>query len=126
MDANEAVHQALLDMHALSVLFETVDSFSGQIQLRDLEVLTFELPTLIALPALLSSPNVDKGSITGTDVAEFLGLEKGEYRSTCLSGFGREEECAETVVKRLLEVFSSGKEDEEESMLVKWLKDEIA
>lgn len=101
--ACEALDDAFEAMRSLSVLFDTLDTFTGTVEDRDLDVLTEELPTLIALPVLLNAPNVEKGEIN-EGVPQLLGMEEQEYRQTCLSSFGREEECAETVSRQLLEV----------------------
>jgi hypothetical protein len=91
-------------MRSLSVLFDTLDTFTGTVEDMDLDVLTKDLPTLIALPVLLNAANVDKGNIK-EGVSQLLHMEEQEYRQTCLSSFGREEECAETVSRQLHEVF---------------------
>lgn len=117
--ANEALDEAFEAMRSLSVLFDTLETFTGTIEVSDLDVLTKELPTLIALPVLINAPNVDKGDIKES-VPQLLEMEEQEYRQTCLSSFGREEECAETVSRQLLDVLED--RGAITTALAKWLR----
>lgn len=103
--ACEALDEAFEAMRSLSVLFDTLDTFTGTVEDTDLDVLTKDLPTLIALPVLLNAPNVDKGVLIKENVPGLLQMEEREYRQTCLSSFSQEEQCAETVSRQLIDVF---------------------
>lgn len=105
--ACEALDEAFEAMRSLSILFDTLDTFTGTVEDTDLDVLTKDLPTLIALPVLLNAPNVDKGVVIKGGVPELLQMEEREYRQTCLSSFSQEEECAETVSRQLIDVFEA-------------------
>ncbi|KAF8170252.1 hypothetical protein K438DRAFT_1854290 [Mycena galopus ATCC 62051] len=85
----------------------------------ELEVLTEELPTLLALPVLL---NAYGGKCRS--VAQMLGLPEDEYRKGCLSGFGRAEECAGAVGQRVLDVLR--REDGVPTIVREWLEAEMA
>ncbi|KAJ7502818.1 hypothetical protein B0H11DRAFT_604856 [Mycena galericulata] len=106
--ANEAIEEAFDGLKALAPLLEavqTVPSNSAQSATQDeLEALTEELPTLLALSVLLNA----YGNKSGRSVSEMLGLSEEEYRKGCLSGFGRAEECAAAVGQRILNVFRQG------------------
>lgn len=117
--ACEALDEAFEATRSLSVLFDTLDTFTGAVEDSDLEVLTKDLPTLIALPVLLNAPNVDKGNIKES-VPGMLHMEEREYRQTCLPSFGREEECAETVSRQLVEVLEE--KGAGDTAIARWLR----
>lgn len=114
--AQEVVDEAFEALAALPALLETAQAaFHGKAKVsigeleNDLEVLTVDVPTLIALPVLLRAyvfphlPGAGAGTTERT-VSSMLGLGEGAYRSGCLSGFGREEECTAAVGQRVLDV----------------------
>jgi len=106
LDASEAIDEGFDDLQALVSLFEALSSSSNRLENLDLDALTDELPPLIALPVLLSATKVVDGPIR-QEIWSLLGLEEKEYRQTCLASFGREEECAETILRKLQEVFAT-------------------
>jgi len=117
--ACEALDEAFEAVRSLSVLFDTLDTFTGTVEDSDLEVLTKDLPTLIALPVLLNASNVDKGNIKES-VPQMLHMDEREYRQTCLPSFGREEECAETVSRQLLEILEE--KGASNTAIARWLR----
>lgn len=122
--ANEAIEEAFDGLKALAPFLEAVQSVpssGGQYVPEDeLEVLTEELPTLLALPVLLNT----YGSKPGRSVAQMLGLAEDEYRKGCLSGFGRAEECSAAVGQRVLDVFRRG--EVAPAAVRRWLEAEMA
>ena len=90
----------------------------------DLDLLTAEIPIVIALPLLMRTyvPNA-------RPVPAILGMAEGEYRKSCLSGFGRAEECGVAVGERVLDVLRADpavKAQEGSEVLLKWLERELA
>ncbi|KAJ7668432.1 hypothetical protein DFH06DRAFT_198573 [Mycena polygramma] len=119
--ANEAIEEAFDGLKALPPLLEAVQAAPpGQCVSEDeLEVLTEELPTLLALPVLLNAYGSNSHS-----VARMLGLSEDEYRKGCLSGFGRAEECAAVVGQRILDVLR--REEVAPAVVREWLEAEMA
>ncbi|KAJ6497849.1 hypothetical protein C8R45DRAFT_142035 [Mycena sanguinolenta] len=120
--ANEAIEEAFDGLKALAPLLDAVQvAPSSQCASEDeLEVLTEDLPTLLALPVLLNA----YGCKFGRTVAQMLGLAEDEYRNGCLSGFGRAEECAGAVGQRVLDVL---RRDQGVPTIVReWLEGEMA
>ncbi|KZT10684.1 uncharacterized protein LAESUDRAFT_644161 [Laetiporus sulphureus 93-53] len=149
--AREAVDEAFDALSALTALLESVQSHAAVLRGRpgsssvsslaefeaDLEVVTADLPMLIALPVLLRTllPTTGDGvPIRERTVASMLGLSETEYRKGCLSGFGRAEECEVAVGQRVLDVLQAealsnaveAGTSERMAVLVKWLKSQIA
>ncbi|KAJ7039209.1 hypothetical protein C8F04DRAFT_1087512 [Mycena alexandri] len=120
--ANEAIEEAFDGLKALLPLLEAVQMLppSQLVSEEELEVLTEELPTLIALPVLLNA----YGNQSGRSVAQILGLPEVEYRKGCLSGFGRAEECAGAVGQRILDMFRRG--EAAPAIVREWLEAEMA
>ncbi|KAJ6558525.1 hypothetical protein DFH09DRAFT_1317248 [Mycena vulgaris] len=122
--ANEAIEEAFDGLKALAPLLEAVQtapSNGGQCASEgELEVLTEELPTLLALSVLLKA----YGTKSGRSVAQMLGLSEDEYRKGCLSGFGRAEESAAAVGQRILNVLR--REDVAPAIVREWLEAEVA
>ncbi|KAJ7251815.1 hypothetical protein B0H12DRAFT_1018358 [Mycena haematopus] len=120
--ANEAIEEAFEGLKALAPLLDAVQA-APPIQCAsedELEVLTEQLPTLVALPVLLNA----YGSKFGRSVAQMLGLAEDEYRKGCLSGFGRAEECAGAVGQRILDVLR--REQGVPVIVQEWLEGEMA
>lgn len=63
----------------------------------DLDLLTADIPMVIALPLLLWTNLPAERSVPA-----ILGLGEQEYRKNCLSGFGRAEECGVAVGQRAI------------------------
>lgn len=136
--AREAVDEAFDGLKALSTLLETVQANAKGKQSDDklqdtLRVLTEDLPTLISLPVLLhaygsgsSGDSVDET----LSVAAMLGLSSDEYRTGCLAGFGRAEECATAVAQRVLDELQADAgatlPPSEIGVVAKWLEGEVA
>ncbi|KAJ7497084.1 hypothetical protein FB451DRAFT_1163116 [Mycena latifolia] len=122
--ANEAIQEAFDGLKGLAPLLDavqTVPSDGGhRVSEDELEVLTEELPTLLALSVLLNA----YGCKSGRSVAQMLGLPEDEYRKGCLSGFGRAEECAPAVGQRILDVLRRG--DVVPEIVHEWLEAEMA
>jgi hypothetical protein len=105
--AKEVVDDAFEGLEAFPPLLEAVLSHSCKFEsqrdidawARKLQVLTTEVPLLIALPVIL------QGDARGEpSVAHLLGLSEDEYRKECLYGFGRAEECSTPIALQLLDV----------------------
>ena len=91
----------------------------------DLDMLTAELPIVLALPLLMRT--LAPGETRG--VPAVLGMADSEYRRSCLSGFGRAEECGIAVGERVLSVLgasaAAGQEEEGMRELLGWLRREL-
>ncbi|KAF5388871.1 hypothetical protein D9757_005685 [Collybiopsis confluens] len=122
--AKEAVDEAMTGLGALSDLFDAApnllkgsDEQTVNNQALELERLTEKIPTLIALPVLLRAQGLDIHSET------VLGLSEEDYRNSCLTGFGRADECAGPVGLHICDYLrvaaSSAK------VLLAWLEKEI-
>lgn len=125
--AREAVDEAFDALSALAALLEYVQvhimlhrgrssaSCTEACTLADLgtdlDVLTADLPLLIALPPVLqgfvylSAQDAPTGE---RSIASILGLTEEGYRKGCLSGFGRADECAVAVGQRVADVLRAG------------------
>ncbi|KAK7057426.1 hypothetical protein R3P38DRAFT_2840892 [Favolaschia claudopus] len=121
--ANEAIEEAFDGLKALAALLDAVHTapptqFASE---AELEVLTEELPTLLALPVLLNAYTHNKFLHS---VAEMLDLSEDDYRKGCLSGFGRAEECAGAVGQRVLDLLR--REEDVPAIIIDWLEAEMA
>jgi hypothetical protein len=127
--AREAVDEAYDGLKALARLLEAtqVNSFTKNNQLdvdyeMELEALTADLPTLIALPVVL---RVHIPAFN--DIASMIGLSENDYRSGCLHGFSRAEECAGAVGQRVLDVLGTDKTASGSIKIAnKWLENKIS
>lgn len=106
--AREVVDDAFEGLEAFPPLLEAVLSrFPAKLEsqrdidawARKLQILTTEVPLLIALPVILQGD-----AHGGPSVAHLLGLSEDEYRKECLYGFGRAEECSTPIALQLLDV----------------------
>ncbi|KII92130.1 hypothetical protein PLICRDRAFT_36919 [Plicaturopsis crispa FD-325 SS-3] len=118
--AREAVDEAFDGLKTLAAFLEAVQDNallkeSDGVPAR-LDALTADLPTLVALPALMRAC----GEVRS--VAGILGFAEEEYRGECLSGFGRAEDCAGVVAQRVLDVLLA---DGADGVLEGWLEREI-
>ncbi|KAG2345683.1 hypothetical protein BDR05DRAFT_960607 [Suillus weaverae] len=102
--AHEAVEEALSDLTALATLLENIGNplfkagKSREAILEEIEKITADLPTLIALPVLLrsySSGTIESPSIP--PISSIINVSEDEYRKSCLSGFGRAEQCSSII-----------------------------
>ncbi|CAL1707207.1 unnamed protein product [Somion occarium] len=124
-ESNRLAFEAVMDaFDALSSLAALLDSVQARLKskvvadpnelARDLEVVTVDCPTLVALPILLRtyvfpvlSPapallSAEGTQLTERTVASMLGLTEAVYRAGCISGFSRAEECTIAVGQRIL------------------------
>lgn len=140
--AREAVDEGFDALASLTALLEAVQATAASMRGRagapgaglaelesELDLLTEDLPMLIALPILLRTFLPPVGADHERTVASILGLSEAEYRRGCLSGFGRAEECTEAVGKRMLEALRSGAligASEKVDVLTKWVEGQIA
>ncbi|KAG9316701.1 hypothetical protein JVU11DRAFT_2761 [Chiua virens] len=127
--AHEAVDEAIVHMEALVTLLEIADDpffgankTAGEIA-TEIQVLTDDLPMLIALPVLLRmryfGSILDSG--LGT-VAALLNIPEEVYRKDCLTGFGRADQCGPIVGQRLLDEIYTGPVTDPSECLVDWLE----
>ncbi len=87
----------------------------------DLDILTADIPIVIALPLLLRTYLPGERS-----VPVILGMGEDAYRKNCLSGFGRAEECGVPVGQRVLDVLRADRERAEGAeALLRWLEREL-
>lgn len=134
--AREAVGDAFASLSGTVALLDFVHAPAPAVLLpsaalgAELDRLTLDVSTLVALPILLRTlvfPHVPGGA--EKSVAAMLGLSAGAYRSGCLSGFGRAEECAVAVGQRVLGVLRAevaGAPDVLPEAVLLWLEREIA
>lgn len=118
--AKEVVVEAFQALEALSQLLDTIKAHQLVVVKSgledDLTAVTADLPLLAALPVLLRTyifPAIAvhpalitrapvPGAAAERSVASMLGLSEEAYRSGCLSGFGRAEDCSVAVGQRVL------------------------
>lgn len=88
----------------------------------DLDILTADIPIVIALPLLLRTYLPSERSVPA-----ILGMGEDAYRRNCLSGFGRAEECGVPVGQRVLDVLRADRERAEGGAepLLRWLEREL-
>ncbi|KAE9408569.1 hypothetical protein BT96DRAFT_953866 [Gymnopus androsaceus JB14] len=124
--AREAVDEAMEGLRALADLFDlapgllkVTDEQTLEDNALELERLTEKIPTLVALPVLLRA----KG---GLDLPSetVLGLSEEDYRNSCLTGFGRADECATPVGLRVCAHLRASASTR--TVLLAWLEKEIA
>lgn len=120
--AREAVDEAYDGLKALSPFIDLVYQRSASVSIDEtvhlLETAAADIPTLIALPIVLHMYS------RGDSVANLLGLTEAGYRSGCLTGFGRAEECAGAVGQRVIDLLSAS--IGRGSIPCKWLEAEIS
>ncbi|KAG6886279.1 hypothetical protein C0993_006689 [Termitomyces sp. T159_Od127] len=126
--AREVVDDAFEGLQALPDLLDAVHAVPAKISseerldqvARELDILATKVPLLIALPVVLQAPANGTSSVA---VSSLIGLSVAQYRTECLSGFGRAEECAITVAHRVQDVLS--KNTDVHPVVSKWLDIEI-
>lgn len=125
--ASEAVDEAFNGLKALPPLCDAVQALPFKLNggslvtnqlIHELVTLANELPTLIALPVVLHAYGSGTSSVSG-----LLGLPEAEYRASCLTGFGRADECAALVGQRVLGSLSA--DQEAGAIVMGWLVEEI-
>ncbi len=117
--AREAVDEAYDGLKALptfiDLVYATPSVASADDTAQQLLAAAADIPTLIALPVVLHVYG------RGDSVSSLLGLTEESYRSGCLTGFGRAEECAGAVGERVLNMLNAG-----DTIPRKWLEAELA
>lgn len=128
--AREAVDEALSDLTALATLLENIDNplskvgKSGEAILEEIERITADLPTLIALPVLLRSDSrVTNESPSFSPVSSIINVSEDEYRKNCLSGFGRAEQCSSIVGHSVLDFLRV--QGGLQSLVAQWLANRV-
>ncbi|OJA17832.1 hypothetical protein AZE42_03320 [Rhizopogon vesiculosus] len=127
--ASEAVDEAFADLNALVTLLENIDNplftlgKSREEILIEIENLSDDLPTLIALPVLLRSQLNEAPSIPR--VASIINISEDEYRKNCLSGFGRAEQCSSIVGHSVLHFLSARPLAGSPSLVEQWLANRV-
>lgn len=127
--AREAVDEAYDGLKALAHLLEVTQANTfAKSNLpeadyeKELEAMTADLPTLIALPVVMRAHMP-----ASNDIATMIGLSDADYRSGCLHGFSRAEECAGAVGQRVLDVLASEKTASASNRVAtKWLEYEVS
>lgn len=100
---SEAVKEAFEALAALTALLCALGSSTDIQGDLDLDILTEGLPVPIALPVLLRWSGHGEPQV----IPAMLGTSEAEYRSGCLSGFGRADECASSIAHRMVETLRS-------------------
>lgn len=128
--AREAVDEALSDLTALATLLENVDNplfnvgKSGEAILEEIEMITTDLPTLIVLPVLLRSySRVTTESPSVPPIPSIINISEDEYRKSCLSGFGRAEQCSSIVGHSVLDFLRM--QGGLQSLVAQWLANRV-
>ncbi|KAG2146466.1 uncharacterized protein EDB93DRAFT_1086371 [Suillus bovinus] len=128
--AREAVDEALSDLTALVTLLENIDNplfnigESSEAILEGLERITADLPTLIALPVLLRGHSrVTTESPFIPSIPSIINVSEGEYRKSCLSGFGRAEQCGNIIGHNVLDFLHV--QGDSQSLVAQWLANRL-
>ncbi|KIJ67873.1 hypothetical protein HYDPIDRAFT_83895 [Hydnomerulius pinastri MD-312] len=127
--AREAVDEAFADLKALAPLLEAADNpffnvnkSADEISV-EIEGLTADLPTLIALPVLLRMQSLGRWSIgPAATVASIIDIPEDEYRKGCLAGFGRAEEYGLVVGQNVLHAIHAQPNLDPRNCLSSWLE----
>lgn len=121
--AREAVDEAFEGFKNMADLlhsFRSQTNVSDPVALaKELNRLTAEIPSLIALPVILYA----LGGPGTSSVAALLGTSEDDYRKCCLSGFSRAEECATTICQRVLEALRA--DPLPNQTVIRWLEMEL-
>lgn len=120
--AREAVDEAFRGLASLCALLDY--EAAGNLEIENLDGITTDLPTVIALPVLLrifGRGEEEKGSTEAWDVPLLLGVTDQEYRSRYLGGFGMAEEGGPGVAKCILDTLVE-RHDAKCERLIQWLE----
>jgi hypothetical protein len=127
--AREAVDEAFADLKALAPLLEAVDNPFFQVNksaeqiFTEIDCLSDDLPTLIALPVLLRMRSFGRQYTNGgSTVAAIINIPEDEYRKHCLSGFGRAEQCGSIIGQNVLDAIHALPASEPQGFLTNWLE----
>lgn len=127
--AREAVDEAFVHLEALVSFLEIADDLFSEVNKTaeeiadEIDVLTDELPTLIALPVLLRVHYF--GSVLGpqvSTVAALCNVSEDAYRKDCLAGFARAEQCGPVVAQRILDEIYARPVVDPSECFVNWLE----
>ncbi|CAA7259211.1 unnamed protein product [Cyclocybe aegerita] len=121
--AREAVDEAYEGLRTLPALLDITkvgEDKDARTVARELNQLTAEIPSLIALPVILHA----LGGPGTFSVATMLGISEDEYRKGCLGGFSRAEECAFAISQRILDVLQM--DPLQNQVIIWWLEMELA
>lgn len=128
--AREAVDEALSDLTALATLLENINNHlfmvgkSREAILEEIEQITADLPTLIALPVLLRSySGVTFESPSIPPISSIINVSEDEYRKSCLSGFGRAEQCSSIIGHSVLDFLRV--RGSLQSLVAQWLANRV-
>lgn len=133
--ASEAVDEAFDALGSLVLLLDLIHNnprshaaLNYEQLEADLMAVTDDLPTLIGLPILLRTYAVSGGSQEGGEsrsVASILGMTEEGYRTNCLVGFNRADECEEVVGKHIIRVLRNDSAALGAVMVANWLERQI-
>ena len=133
--ASEAVDEAFDALGSLVSLLDLIQNnprshptLNPEQLEADLMTVTDDLPTLIGLPILLRAYVVGGGSQEGGEsrsVASILGMTEDGYRTNCLAGFNRADDCEEVVGKHLIRVLRNDTAALGAIMVANWLERQI-
>jgi len=128
--AREAVDEALSGLTALATLLENISNplfkvgKSHEAILEEIERITADLPTLIALPVLLRSySRVTIESPSIPSISSIINVSEDEYRKSCLSGFGRAEQCSNVIGHSVLDFLRD--QGGLQSLVEQWLANRV-
>lgn len=102
--AREAVDDAFTQLKSLISLLELVHTCGPDVDPKDLEEVTADISTLIALPVLFNAYVFPSHGSSARTVASMLGLSEERYKAECLAKPARAEEYTISVGKRLLDI----------------------
>ncbi|KLO14612.1 hypothetical protein SCHPADRAFT_914795 [Schizopora paradoxa] len=120
---SEAVKEAFEALAALTALLSALGNTTEIRDDLDLDILTEGLPVPIALPILLRWSGHGEPQV----IPAMLGTSETEYRSGCLSGFGRADECAYSIAHRMVEILRSEADpDPKTSIVIGFLEECLA
>lgn len=117
--AREAVDEAFDSLKVLGDLLDEAEMASREANPVFKVDSTLDLPLLIVLPVLLQYWSWG----THRSIANMVGLSDQEYRTVCLSGFGRAEECEATVARHVLGTLWD--DTKVNPSVVEWIENEI-
>jgi hypothetical protein len=117
--AKEAVDEAFGSLAALCALLD----FEAAGELGNLDGVTSDIPTVIALPVLLRifGRDQDEKEIGSWNVPSLLDVSDKEYREACLGGFGRAEECGPMIARKVLDILME-RRDAKNERFIHWLE----
>lgn len=119
--AREAVEEAFGGLAALCALLD----YEAAGNLEKLDMVTSDIPTVIALPVLLrifGGGQDGSGSGESLDLLSLLEVTEQTYRDTYLGGFGVAEEAGPEVARCVLDVLVERHDANKYERLIQWLE----